>query len=528
MEIALESIAVKSNPRTDFGPLDELAASIKEKGIIEPLVVKKLDDNAYELVAGERRLRAAKSVGLETVPVSIREGDEIDIEEVKLIENIHRKNFNPIEEAQAFQNYIDTTKASIQTLADKIAKPKLYVERRLELLNLPKDIQKAVSDSKIRMGHALVIARLNGVKAQREMLKDIIREKYSVGNAEYHLKNQDSAVELKGAQFEKSECKGCNYNGGEQSLLFGTGSEIKGICLNKKCFMKKTKAWVADQKKKLKNKGVNVMSEKAIEKLRIKNRVGTYDTDYKSVMKRLHKEPETFAVVFEKDWAGRINKRVWCINPKARHPKKKATPKQAEAEEKVKAQSRIDKLKGKISFFKRDFLITKTRELMKPSTKESKAMTLFALLEEGMKWTDKEKRNRTEKLIRTEKIGKSVYGMHEPVFSKILALDEPDIDRLIMTVSGYWVKHLHNELNRASEIFGVNLTEHFQITEEYLKPYTKNALVALASEIGLDKHLEEKGIEKWSKAKRADLQSYFLNEGFDLKGKVPKLMAKAT
>jgi ParB family chromosome partitioning protein len=152
MEIELEYIAVKSNPRTDFGPIDELAASIKEKGIIEPLVVKKTGDNAYELVAGERRLRAAKAVGLENVPVSVREGDDTDIEEVKLIENIHRKDFNPIEEAIAFQNYIDTTKASIQTLSDKIAKPKLYVQRRLELLKLPKDIQKAVSDGKIRIG----------------------------------------------------------------------------------------------------------------------------------------------------------------------------------------------------------------------------------------------------------------------------------------------------------------------------------------------------------------------------------------
>jgi ParB family chromosome partitioning protein len=378
------------------------------------------------------------------------------------------------------------------------------------------------------MGHALVIARLKGVKAQREMLKDIIREKYSVENAEFQLKYQDTTIELSDTQFDKSDCKGCNHNGGEQSLLFGTGSEIKGICLDKKCFMKKVKTWVAEQTKKLKDKGVNVMSEKAIEKLMMKTRVGTYDTDYKSILKRLHKEPETFAVMFEEDWAGRARKTIWCIKPSARHPKKKATPKQAEAMEKEKAQQRVQKLGNKVSLFKEGFLISKTRELMKPSTKESKAMTLFALLKEGMDWNDKEKSNRTEKLIKAEKIYKTSYGSDEPNFSKILALDESDIDRLISTVSGFWVKHLYDELNKASETFGVNLTEHFQITEEYLKPYTKDALVALAKEIGLDKHLKEKGIEKWDKAKRADLQGYFLNEGFDLKGKVPKLMAKAT
>ena len=85
MEIAIDKISVNSNPRTDFGNIDELAASVREKGIIEPLVVKKLDDKSYELVAGERRLRAAKAVGLKKVPVSIREGDSADIEEIKLM-----------------------------------------------------------------------------------------------------------------------------------------------------------------------------------------------------------------------------------------------------------------------------------------------------------------------------------------------------------------------------------------------------------------------------------------------------------
>ena len=134
MEIEIKNIVVKSNPRTDFGDIDELAASVKAKGVMEPLLVKKLDDGKVELIAGERRLKAAKAAGLKKVKYTYFEGDDTEIEEAKLEENMHRKDLNPVEEAKAFQKYIDTTKRSIDTLAQKISKPKLYVERRLELL----------------------------------------------------------------------------------------------------------------------------------------------------------------------------------------------------------------------------------------------------------------------------------------------------------------------------------------------------------------------------------------------------------
>ena len=153
-------------------------------------------------------------------------------------------------------------------------------------------------------------------------------------------------------------------------------------------------------------------------------------------------------------------------------------------------------------------------------------MTLYALLDEGRDWNDKEKMEMTEQIIEEAKLEGGEFGVALS-FQKILRLDEPEIDRLISKASGMWVKHLHEELLKASVTFGVNLKEHFTITDEYLKPYTKDALIALAKEIKLDKHLEKKGIEKWDKAKRSDMVSYFLNEGFDLKGNVPKLMVEA-
>jgi ParB/RepB/Spo0J family partition protein len=514
---------VHSNPRTDFGNIDELGASIREKGIIEPLVVKKLDEENYELVAGERRLRAAKAVGLENVPVAVRAGDETEIEEVKLIENIHRKDFNPIEEGKAFQKYLDSTKVSVDTLAQKIAKPKIYAEKRLEILKLPEEIQIAISEGKISMSHGLVIARLNTKKEQKKLFKEITTNKFSVNQTERQIQYLDTTINMSDAIFDKSECNGCQHNGGEQSMLFDTGSELKGICLNKKCYHKKTSQYIKDETKKHKEKGINVMTERQLEQVKRKERVDTYHSDYKDIMKRLSKEPEVFAVVFGQEYYGsKIKKMIYCIKPNLRNPKKAA----AQKDEKAKAQDRMAKLKGKVFEFRTGFLIGKTQELIQPSTRESKAMTLFALLKEATRYGDGERQDKAEKLIKDEKIGVSHFSGYYAKFDKILALEESDIDRLIATVSGYWVRHLEGELRKASQTFGVDLKQHFQITEEYLKPYTKDALIALATEIGLDKHLEGKGIEKWDKAKRGDIVSYFLNEGFDLRGKVPKIMAQ--
>ena len=520
MEIGVETISVKSNPRTDFGDIEELTASIKEKGVIEPLVVKDLGDGKYELIAGERRLRASKAAGLEKVPVSVYSGDDADIEEVKLIENIQRKDLSPVEEAVAFKAYMDSTKASVETLAQKLAKQKVYVDRRLALLDLPPEIKKALETGKLLLGHALIIARLKGAKAQRSMFKEIVGQHMSVKDAESHVQNQDTTAELRHAVFSKDECKGCRYNGGEQSVLFDTGSELKGICLDKTCFLKKTREWKKVETKKLQDKGVKVLSPEQIQALKVKEQVYTWNDDYKKIVAKLHKEPDNYAVVFTDRYYGGIEKEIYCLNPSARHPKKAAEDK------KQKASNADDRLTVKVAEHKRGVLRGKTQELIKPSSKETKALALFALLEEGGSYSDNDRRDAVSKIIRTEKIGTNSLGGWDPRFSKILALKEADIDRITAAVAGQWAKNLGNELMKGASAFGVSLDKHFLVSEDYLNFHTKAQLIDLAREIGLDKHLEEAGNEKWDKAKKGDLIKSFLESGFDLKGKVPKLMQK--
>lgn len=523
MEIPIENIIVKSNPRTDFGDIDELTASVREKGVLEPVLVKELEDNKYELIAGERRYRASKAAGKATIPAALYSGDANDIEEVKLIENMHRKDLNPVEEGIAFKKYMDETKASIERLAQKISKPKLYIERRLALLDLADEVKAALSGGKILLGHALTLARLNTASQQKKMLKEIIRDKMGVEETERNIHCNDFTARLNNAVFDKSECKGCRHNGGEQSLLFDSGSELKGICLNSKCFLKKTREWKQAETKKLKEQGIKVLTPAENEKLKVKERVSTWDDDYKKILKKLSKEPENYAVVFEDNYSGIPEKRVYCLNPKARHPKQKT-----KSGEKAAAVSREEKLTRKVGDFKRNFLIAKTGDLMQPGTKETKAMNLYVLFQEGNNWNDRDKRDATEQILLDAKLTtKRDYGYSDVRFGKILALDESEIDRLICRMSALWAKDLGSELDKGAMTFGVNIKKHFMITEDYLKLHTKDQLIALAKEIGLDKHLEKEGNENWEKAKLSELKEFFLGSGFDLKGKVPKSILDA-
>ncbi len=161
-------------PRQDFenAAIDELAASIKEKGVITPLLVSAMDDG-YRLIAGERRWRAAQRAGIKTVPVIVRETTPVEALELALIENIQRKDLNPIEEALAYRRWLDDTNTTQDILAKRVGKERSTITNMLRLLNLPASIQKDLINSRLTMGHARVLA---GVKeqAEQERLRDLI------------------------------------------------------------------------------------------------------------------------------------------------------------------------------------------------------------------------------------------------------------------------------------------------------------------------------------------------------------------
>ena len=186
MKVPLDKIKLNPHqPRKNFDNEDmqELASSIKLHGIIQPLIVTR-DDNDYQLIAGERRLRAARILELDQVPVIIKEAEDRDKLELALIENIQRENLNPIEEALAYNKLIDNFGLTQQEIANQISKSRSQVANMLRLLKLPQEIQDAIKGKRISFGHAKVILGLDDSEKQLRFFHDITKRSLSVRDSE--------------------------------------------------------------------------------------------------------------------------------------------------------------------------------------------------------------------------------------------------------------------------------------------------------------------------------------------------------
>jgi ParB family chromosome partitioning protein len=186
LQIPVENIEVNPmQPRQvfDHDKLEELINSIKEYGIIQPIIVTK-QGSAYELIAGERRLRSAKILNLKTVPAIVRQADEQQKLELALIENVQRKNLNPVEEALAFQKLIDEFNLTQEEAAKKLGKSRSVIANTIRILSLPAPVQKALVDNKITEGHARVIAGFETEEEQLKFLEQILNYNFTVRDAE--------------------------------------------------------------------------------------------------------------------------------------------------------------------------------------------------------------------------------------------------------------------------------------------------------------------------------------------------------
>ena len=179
----------KAQPRKTFAgdKLDELAASIREKGIIQPLVVRKMADH-YEVIAGERRWRAAQRAGLREVPVVIQDVSEDTALEMALIENIQREDLNAVEEAEAYQALLDKFGLSQEELGKRVGKDRSTVANALRLLKLPDEIKRDIVEQRLAMGHARALLSLDTPEQLKEARDEILARQLTVRNAENLVK----------------------------------------------------------------------------------------------------------------------------------------------------------------------------------------------------------------------------------------------------------------------------------------------------------------------------------------------------
>ena len=209
-EVAIEQIEANPNqPRREFDEesLQELASSIRELGIIQPITLREIAENRYQIIAGERRWRASQIAGLEAIPAYIRTIKDENVMEIALVENIQREDLNAIEIALAYEHLMSNSSMTQEKVAERVGQSRTAVTNYLRLLKLPAQVQMALQNREIEMGHARALLSLNSPSQQIKLFKDIQRNGYSVRKVEElvkQMKNGDEQLGVKARSIQKS------------------------------------------------------------------------------------------------------------------------------------------------------------------------------------------------------------------------------------------------------------------------------------------------------------------------------------
>ena len=225
-EVDLDSIVPgPMQPRTHFdeASLQGLADSIRSHGIVQPLLVRRRGEG-FELIAGERRWRAARLAGITRVPVVVKEVPDESLLEIALIENIQRENLNPIEEAQAYKKLIETVGLTQEALASRVGRDRSYITNYLRLLRLPDDLQQLVKEGRLSTGHARTLLALSHVDLQRKLARQIIDNGLSVRATELLV---HKATEEKPAKRPTTQLVDPNIRAAETKLRRALGTQVK-------------------------------------------------------------------------------------------------------------------------------------------------------------------------------------------------------------------------------------------------------------------------------------------------------------
>lgn len=214
-------------PRSYFAEaaMEELVQSIKANGIVQPIVVRQ-QGKSYEIVAGERRWRAAQRAGLSKLPVVVKDVSDDKLLELALIENIQRHDLNPIEEAKAYRKLIDSMGFTQEVLASRVGKDRTFIANYMRLLKLPADIQNLVAEDKLSVGHARALLSIDNADAQRQMARKIIEQSLSVRETEKAVKRVANGAEA-GAEKKPKPKADANMLAAETKLRRHFGTQVK-------------------------------------------------------------------------------------------------------------------------------------------------------------------------------------------------------------------------------------------------------------------------------------------------------------
>lgn len=550
-QVKVEAIAPNpANPRKRFDGrgFDELVASIREKGIIQPIVVRikpANDEKAYEIVVGERRWKAAREVGLDTVPVIVTILTDEEAYEIMLIENLQREDLSPLEEAHGFKEYVKARgEDGIRDLAQKTGVAERYVRGRLAVLELPEKVVAAWAGGKLAFGH---LEQLLRVKDDPGRLKESVRyafQKERDGSlpSVHDLKEQIDryCVDLSSAPFLDATCKGCLKNSQVQQSLFDSGAGDDGkalMCLDSKCFKSRLNEWLSKPenweksayRKKFRTNG-----------FRFNKSLGynDYQSFYGSAPRKKCATCPKFVTIIRDngdDYHGAA-----CIGEKSC-----ATEERRAAEAKLAGKNKKERKPGEArvpwhgEYFRDIFFRKRMPEIfakMDADSDKAKMLKLVCIIKtneeaqkavakaEGLKGIESFGRHFYE----AEKVVKHVLTLHQ---EKIGQLTAAAIQAVIMEGNsrGWGGKFDLKERRMVAEYVGIDLGKEWVMTEEYVQKKTTAELMELGQSLKL---FEEKKFKEYiarkfkrddpKKLKKGQLVEAIMKSGIKLVGRVPK------
>ena len=229
LELNIDTIVPNEyQPRKVFNDtaLNELVASIREKGIIQPVIVRKASDNSYHLIAGERRWRAARIAGISSIPAIVKDVAPMESLELALIENIQREDLNPLETAEAFQRLISDFNITHDDLSKKVGKDRATVTNYLRILKLPFEIKKWIAEGTLSIGHAKALLQVEHQKIQIEIASRVIKQGLSVRETENLCKKNPSLITT---QIKPNQRKDPQIASLEEKMMHSLGTKVRLI-----------------------------------------------------------------------------------------------------------------------------------------------------------------------------------------------------------------------------------------------------------------------------------------------------------
>ncbi|AJF08285.1 ParB/RepB/Spo0J family partition protein [Geoalkalibacter subterraneus] len=557
--------------------LDELAASIAAKGIIQPLLVRQVEGDKFEIIAGERRYRAAQiaaeakglSVDDFMVPVTLSESDDQDAYEKMLIENDQREGLTPFERAQSYQRYLDergNTLDSLNFLSETTGVPVHAIRRSVALLSLPQAVLDKWQSGQISQGHVEQFTRLSGEETQLKALTACLQNNWTVKELRTAIENSSPALEI--ARFDQSECKTCQHNSSLMSSLFADGSE-QGKCLAPKCFEKKqgehfTNNWSKGKQlfgtngfrfaHRLTAPEREVLAEdqKSAERcLSCPEFVSIVDLSgkvadganracvgakkcFEELYLKVEKKPEEAPVAQpQEDTVDTDTASKKDCEQKKQGNAAKASSSLSEDEKAKRAQAKSQKrcLEAREAFYAEaikeriDALDSNSAQVLRL------ALLCLALSSSEAKSCIKSKIG-LDNYCRSEKktIAEKLQQTPDDQLTQILqaSLTEP------LLKNDSWQGEAMPEVRRVvGSILGIDLQSEWTLSENYLKKLSQAEIVAFGEEDGVklwedekvlaykEKHYPKKG---WMSLKKGEILDCILKSGADLKGKTPKEM----